>query len=138
MARVNRSILWSDAGARSTISLLLADPTAAAIQGALLAKSNADYIEYWEGPLVINGAPAPVVAQYPSVMQQAVLTFQCADGTIAKVSLPAPKLSIFLADGQTVDAAQIVAIIANCIATLVSNSGSPATSFIGGFLTGRG
>lgn len=138
MARVNRSILWSDAGSRSTITLLLVDTSASAIQAALLGKSSADFIEYWEGPLVINGAPAPVNAQYPSVTQQAVLTFLCADGTIAKVALPAPKLSIFLSDGQTVDATQIAGIIAACIASLLSNSGSPAVSFLGGFLTGRG
>lgn len=137
MARINRSILWADSGSRSTITLLLANPSAAGLQAALLAKSNADYIEYWEGPLNINGAPAPTVAQYPSVMMQAVLTFQCADTTIAKVALPAPQLGIFLADGQTVDATQIAAIIANALAVLVSNTGSPATAYLGGFLTAR-
>lgn len=138
MARVNRSILWLDSGGNATITLILANPTAASIQGALLAKSNADYSEYWEGPLVINGSPTPTFAQYPAVTQQAVLSFLCADGTIAKVALIAPQLGIFLSDGQTVDATQIPVIIAACISTLISNSGSPAVSFIGGILQRRG
>lgn len=137
MARVNRSILWGDAGGRQTISLILANPSAGGIQSALLAKSNADYLEYWEGPLSINGSPAPVNAQYPGVGGQAVLAFVCADGTIAKVALPAPQLGIFLSDGQTVDSTQIAAIIAACTASLISNSGSPATTFVAGFLQGR-
>lgn len=137
MARVNRSVLWTDAGARATLSLILADPTGAGIQGALLAKSNADYLEYWEGPLTINGAPGPVSAQYPSVLQQAVLTFECGDGTIAKVALPAPKASIFLSDGQTVDATQIAGIIAACQAALISNTGSLAVTYLSGILTAK-
>ncbi len=137
MARVNRSILWTDAGAGSTISLILANPSAAGIQGALLGKSNADYLEYWEGPLVINGAPSPAASPYQSVTSQAVLTFLCADGTVAKVALPAPQSGIFLSDGQTVDSTQIAVIIANCLGSLISNTGSPAVSFLSGILVGR-
>jgi len=137
VARVNRSVLWIDAGGLSTITLLLANPTAASIQGAIKDKSNADYLEYWEGPLTINSSPAPTSAAYVSVTQSAVLSFLCADNTIAKIAIPAPQLGIFLSDGQTVDASQVTVLVASCIATLVSNSGSPAVSFLGGVLTGR-
>lgn len=137
MARVNRSILWVDSGGLTTITLILANPSAAGIQGALLAKSNADYLDEWEGPLNINGSPAPVAADYRSVTQSAVLSFLCGDGSIAKVALVAPKLSIFLADGQTVDSTQIAGIIAACTGNLVSNTGSTAASFLGGILQGR-
>lgn len=137
MARVNRSILWVDSGGLTTITLILANPSAAGIQGALLGKSNADYLDEWEGPLNINGSPSVHNLAYPSVTQSAVLSFLCGDGSIAKVSLPAPQLSIFLADGQTVDATQITGIIGACTGNLVSNTGSAATSFLGGILTGR-
>lgn len=137
MARVNRSVLWGDAGGNTSISLILANPSGAGIQGALLGKSNADYLEYWEGPLVINGSPAPTAAQYQSVQQSAVLSFLCGDGTIARVALLAPKLSIFLADGITVDSTQIAGIIAACTGNLISNTGSAAVSFLGGTLQGR-
>lgn len=137
MARVNRSIMWIDSGGLTTITLILANPSAAGIQGALLAKSNADYLDEWEGPLNINGSPAPVFADYPAVTQSAVLTFLCGDGSVAKVALPAPQISIFLADGQTVDATQIAGIIAACTGNLVSNTGSAAVSYLSGFLQGR-
>lgn len=100
----------------------------------MLAVSNADFNDYWEGNLVINTTPTVVNATYQAVTAKALLNFMCADGTSAQIAIPAPKLSIFLADGVTVDATTIPTLIADCIGNLQSPTGSLATAFLGGFL----
>ena len=110
---------------------------AAGIQAQLLAVSNADFLNWWEGPVNINGAPAPTAAPNQNVNTQATLVFLCNDGTQVKLALPAPKAAIFLADGVTVNAASIAALIAACIGTLVSQSGGVAVSYLAGLLTER-
>lgn len=125
-----------DFGGKTSITLLLANPTASSIIAAIAAISNSAETEHWEGPLVIASSPSPTFATYPSIAQQAVLSFRCADNTIARVAVPAPALSIFLADGITVDASTITTLITACISQLVSNTGSAAVSFIGGSLQG--
>ena len=137
MSNVNRSVLWVDGAGGSTITLLRAVTSAAAIEAALLGVSNADWFNAWEGPLLINLAPSPVIAPYQSVSQRAALLFLCADGTTARVDLIAPQLGIFLADGVTVDSTTIGGVIAACVGTALSATLSPAVSFLGGFLLKR-
>lgn len=137
MANVNRSIVWVDGAGGSTITLIRAVTSASAIETQLLAISNSDWFNEWEGALNINLAPSPTVAEYQSVAQRAVLTFLCADGTTARVDVVAPKLAIFLADGITVDSSTIPALIAACVGTLLSATLSPATAFLSGILTSR-
>ena len=103
----------------------------------MLAVCNSDYNDYWEGTDNINPTPSPTVAQYQSVKQRANLSFLCADGSIAVLDLIAPKIGIFLADGITVDATTIPALIAACVGTLESTSGSLATAFIAGTLASK-
>ena len=133
----NRSILFVDAAGGSTITLIRSSTGGAAIQTALLNHSNADWFNEWEATLNVNLAPAPVVAEYQSVSQEAALVFLCADGTTARVNLLAPKLAIFLADGITVDATTIPDIVAACVGNLLSATLSPATSFLSGILLRR-
>lgn len=137
MANVNRSVLWVDAAGGSTISLIRAVTSAASIETELLAVSNADWFNEWEGTLNINLTPSPVAAEYQSVSQQATLVFLCADNTTARVNLIAPKLSIFMADGVTVDPTTITSLIAACVGTLLSATLSPAVAFQNGILGKR-
>lgn len=130
----NRSVVYSDAATGVTIKLLRSVSGGTTLRDDALALSNADWVNDWEGDLNINGAPAPVVAQYQSVSQQATLVFLCADGTSARIDIPAPKLSIFLSDGVTVDATAITTLIADAVGELLSPSLSPAVSFQSGIL----
>lgn len=137
MTNVNRSIVWVDGAGGSTISLIRALTSASTIETELLAVSNSDWFNEWEGTLNINLSPAPTIASYQSVSQQATLVFQCADGTTARVNVIAPKLSIFLADGVTVDPTAISSLITACVGTLLSATLSPATAFVSGILGKR-
>lgn len=133
----SRSIVWVDAGSGATITRIRTNTGAGGIQTQMLAVSNADYNDYWEGTDTINGSPAPSTGQYQAVTQQATLSFLCADNTIATLRLIAPKISIFLSDGITVDSTTIAALIAACIGTLQSTSGSLATAYLAGSLNSR-
>jgi hypothetical protein len=137
MTNVNRSIVFVDGAGGSTISLTRALTSAATIQSEVLAVSNADWFNEWEGTLNINTSPSTVVAEYQSVRQRATLTFLCADGTSARVDIVAPKLAIFLADGVTVDSTMITSLITACVGTLLSATLSPATAFLSGVLNTR-
>lgn len=66
---------------------------------------------------VVYGTNSP----YPNVEDKANFTFQDANGSIHRFQVPAPKDTIFLADGETVDPANtdvvafVAAVIANCV-----------------------
>jgi|SRR5215471_9270203 len=134
MADQTMSVVWVGAGTGLTINRIRTATGASTILTDLLALSNADELNTWEGPLTINASPAPVNATYPGLQQVANLMFLCADGTIAQVRLPAPKLAIMLADGVTVDASTITTLIADCVGNLQGPDGSLAVSFLGGRL----
>ena len=134
MADQTMSVVWIGAGTGLTINRIRTAAGASTILTDLLALSNADEINTWEGDLTVNGSPAPVNAEYPGLNTVANLLFLCADGTTAQLKLPAPKISIFLADGVTIDASAITTLIADCIGSLQSASGSLAVSFQAGRL----
>jgi hypothetical protein len=73
-----------------------------------------------------------VAAQWASVADYALLTFQTAAGALINVRLPAPQAGIFLADGETVDPAQIGGIIAAVVADVVTPSGAALTAYVSG------
>lgn len=134
---IERSIVWIDAGGNLTITRVKTNTGASTIQADMLAKSNADYNDYWEGTDVINATPAPTSAQYLNVRSAALLTFLCADGTDAVLRLIAPQVGIFESDQVTVDATTIATLIADCIGNLMSPSGSLAVSYTAGTLATR-
>lgn len=73
-------------------------------------------------------------AEYERVEDKAVLTFQTAVGSIHRYKVPAPKVAIFLADGETVDPANalVIAFVADMLAAGASRDGVALSSFIGG------
>ncbi len=131
-----RSTIWLDANGGTQITLIYSAAGAAAILPLMLAISHADYTRYWESAQSLNLAPAPTTGQYQTCSPDAVLTFQCADGSIARLVLPAPQIGIFLADQETVDPANagVIALVAACIGSLASSTGSPAATYLGGTL----
>ena len=134
MADQTMSVVWIGPGTGLTITRIRTAAGASTILTDLLAISNADQLNTWEGNLTINSSPAPVNAQYPGLQQIANLLFLAADGTTAQIRLPAPKVGIMLADGVTVDASTIGTLIADCIGSLQAPSGSPVVSFQAGRL----
>jgi hypothetical protein len=103
---------------------------------ALQAKSNAGIQEWWEQlDNILSTLPSP--ASYPFASQVAYLSFTDAGGLGARLAVPAPLASIFLADGATVDPSQVAAIIAAATTEIVTSSGALVTTFRGGSL-GRG
>jgi len=128
------SVVWIGAGTGLTINRIRTATGASTILTDMLALTNADQLNTWEGNLTVNGSPSPVNAAYPGLQQIANLVFLCADGSTAQLRLVAPKLSIMLADGVTVDATMIATLIADCVGNLESPTGSLAVSFLSGRL----
>jgi len=131
------SVVWIGAGTGATITRIQTATGADTILTDMLAVSQADFNDKWEGDLIINSSPAPPGGQYPGLQQQCLLQFLCADNTTAILRLIAPSISIFLADGVTVDSTAIATLIADCVGNLESATGSLATAFLGGFLNAR-
>jgi len=126
------SIVWIGVAGDLTINRIRTATGASTILTDLLALTNADQLNTWEGDLTVNGSPAPPGGVYSGLQQVANLVFACADGTTAQIRLPAPLASIMLADGVTVDATMIATLIADCIGNLESPTGSLATGFLSG------
>lgn len=129
-----RTVVWSDAAGHTAAHLLTVTGSAAAVQAAIMAKSNAGVVNTWEGPLLAP-AVAAVAAVYQEVTDQAVLVFQTGSGALVKVIVPAPHSSIFQADQETVDAAQITALIAAVLADVVTPAGTALTAYVAGVRT---
>jgi len=132
----SRSVVWVDANGNKTISRISSNTGATVIQGNILNCSEADFLEYWESAVTANATPIPPGGSYRGVLTRAALLFLCADNTQATVLIPCPSLSIFLADQETVDAANVfvAALITACIGNLESATGSLAVSYLGGYL----
>lgn len=136
MPDTSMSVIWVDANGKNSITRLRTGTGAAAVLSAILGASNADFTTHWESPETTNPAPAPVAATYQPLQPMAQLLYLCADNTVASVLVPAPRLSVFLADQETINPAApaVAAITAAAVAAggLVSASGSPATTLLGG------
>lgn len=129
------SVLWQDSQGHRSVFRVNAGAAIAPLLAAMAAASNGDWTLYWESAPTSNGAPVYLAAAYPTVADRASLLFQCADGTEVALLLPAPRLSDFLADGQTIDPASVLiaALIAAAIALPFTNAaGSPVVAYTGG------
>jgi len=139
MAVDSRSVVWVDAGAGSTITRINSLAGSAGIEADLLAVSNADIQQNWFGTLAVNGSPTPVAAEYQSVTQRVTLVFTTtAAGVLVTLTLVAPQIGIFLADGRTVDLANaaVVTLAAACVGNLCTIAGDAAVALIAGYLAG--
>lgn len=128
---LKRSIIWLDAGGRTTLTIPCTSAGASSIMSALQGKSNADVQEWWEGFDNVL-FPTPSSSLYPDTTDSARLTFTDTSGSLANLSLVAPQASIFMADGVTVNPAAIAAIIGASIGNLCSGAGGVVTSYVSG------
>lgn len=131
-----RSIVWFDVGGFTRQTILRSSAGASATQAALLAQSNAAIQDFWEGTDVFPGGTA-TFATYPRVRDYASLLFADSLGLETYINLPAPKSGIFLADGVTVNAAAIAALITAVQAEIVTASLMPVTTYLGGIRRGK-
>lgn len=133
MADMRASLIWQDASGlmRQTVITTLAGSSA--IRSALAGTTNAAFHTYWESALAALSGAA-VNANYQSVKIAASLTYTTASGSILRLTIPSPSLSIFLPDKVTIDPsnASIVALNAAVIGSLSDGSGNAAIGYLGG------
>lgn len=132
------SVIFVDAHGNQTVARINTTGGSGSILSAVLACANSDASQFWESVLA-TFTPAPAAADYININQVALLNFVTASGSIATLRIPAAKLSIFLADGVTVDGTNtaVVNLVAACIGSLTDEAGSLVTAFVGGRLAGR-
>ena len=113
-----------------------------AIEPLVKALSNGVAVGY-SGLLSQNTNPDfyGAAADYLSATFRAEFLFNTSDGSIIRVGVPSPKRSIFLADGQTVDAANTdvsafhTAMITGLSTAVTSDAnGTPAINYVIGYL----
>lgn len=108
-----QSYSWRDAKgqvARTSFVVLFdgvafadAESSAGGVRAALVALSNAALAGRNGFDAQVTVPSYGAVAVYEDVEDKASFTFIASDGTLHRLSVPAPKSTIFLADGQTVD-----------------------------------
>lgn len=139
-----RTLQWYGTHGRSRLTHLLGDVASLGadfdtVMAAYQAVSAAVVTHYWEDELAVYTDP-PTTDLYNSVEDACAIWFQDAAGNITEVTVPAPNVAIFLADGKTLDHAQanVASFIAQAIIDLsVPISGEPVVSCLGGHLTKR-
>lgn len=129
---LRRSVIWVDAQGKTRQTLLRGSATLLTVMSSVKSVSNADVLGDFEGTETINGTPVPVAAAYATVNDFAVLTYETGAGTLVYITVPAPLSSIFLADGETVDATAIAALTTAVVGTVTDASGNAVTAFVAG------
>lgn len=131
-----KSVIWVGFNGDQTITRINSTATAPATTTAIIGCSHADELAEWEGVYSPNGTPAPTAGDYGGTNSRANLVFACADGTASTLVVVAPKRSIFMADGQTVDPtnADVVVLVAAAISECTNANGSPYTALVIGTL----
>lgn len=131
---VMRHIVWLDAHGNTISTYLWGDTNVGGTMGLLNLMSNAVVTQYWEGQIQLT-AGTFTAAPFQTVMDVAELVFSDTNGNRGTVVIPAPKLALFEADGETINNAQgnITNLAANVAAELiVLGSGLPLSILIGG------
>lgn len=136
-----RLVYWQGAFGypRLLISNYAAQPSAApgSLDTYLQSQSNAYIAQIAEGVVTTFTFPAPVPNPYPSVVQLAVCTYLDSASNQGTIKIPAPKRSIFLADGITVNPAILANILSNALVdSFVSPQGNAISSMVSGVLNG--
>lgn len=136
MAIESRSTIWVDAGGNQTITRINSQGGASVITTAMLAVINSDVSQDWEGVLAV-ASPVPTNAAYMPVSVRCVMVFTTnVAAELVTLTLIAPRIGIFLADGRTVDLTNVdvVNLVTACVGTLCSDTGATATACIAGYV----
>lgn len=135
-----RLVYWQGAFgyARLLITNYAAQPssTPGTLDNTIAAMSNSGIIQIAEGT-VSTFAPSPVAATYSSVTQVAIVNCLDSAGLAFTLRIPAPKLSIFEADGVTVKPTELSTLLtAALLDAVVSPDGNAISSIVSGVLNG--
>lgn len=133
MAANRLGVVYIDAQGERVMHVITSNANAGILTLDIEDLSNSRREFQWQAGAT-DFVPAPVVATYPSVRVQAQLIFRDVAGSIAKLWIPAPKSSIFLPDGVTVDPSAIATLISDATGLLLAGSGNPVAAFVGGQL----
>ena len=125
-AIVRREVRWFDAAGRGFRTLLSSRAGAPNTMAGLADITAAVVREWWEGTSVRDPSPPASSASYPAISDEAVLFFNDVSGSICTITVPAPKRSMFLADGKTVDSSN--ADVANLIASALEEILNPSNN----------
>lgn len=93
-----RSISWIDWGSRERMTMLTSTAGAPDTYDAMVVLSNATPTTWHEGEWLSTGAATPPVAMYASSEVQMVLSVEDAVNHRSHVFIPAPQVSLLLAD----------------------------------------
>jgi hypothetical protein len=133
MADSAESAVWIDANGRTRQTIVQSLTGATPIVNAMGPCQLGVLQRSWEGVLNITGN-VPVGGAYQAVADAFELLFQTASGSILRLTVPAPDIAVFLADGVTVDPANanIVNLVNACLGLLSDGAGNSATVYLGG------
>lgn len=131
MVNLTRSTVWVDVNGSTRQTILRGNATLSPVTTQLLALSNAAGFDCWEGP---PSGPfgSATAATYQTVGDYAELVYTDAGGSLVYITLPAPVASIFMADGETVDATAIASLTAAVVGLVLTGSGAAVSAFVGG------
>ena|ERR1041384_2037473 len=124
VARCSVFIRWDSAAAQG------AETVAATLGNAIAAATNANW-EGASGPYSFVSVPAlGTAATYVDIEDKAVLSYLSGTGQLHRLSIPAPKATLFYADQQTVEKADT--LVAAITAAMILVSGTAYVSDRGG------
>lgn len=127
------SVVWIDVNGRTRQTIIQTLTGAAPITTVMQSFQLASIQRLWESAMVIPGTP-PSAGNYQSNSSAAELLFQTGAGTIVRLVVPAPGISVFKADGVTIDPANvnIIALVAACTGLMTDGNGNAVTGYLGG------
>lgn len=144
MAQVYKvTYTWRDSQGRTVNTREYVDVLEANLQtvvnnrkAVLSPLSNASIYSFLDPP---NAAVYGTNAEFPSIQDKAVFTFQDHNGGLHRYQIPAPKLAIFQTDGLTVDIANtdVANYVASVIASVTDRFGNAVAFYVGGLRTRR-
>lgn len=106
------------------------------LDNTIASMSNAGILEIAEGAVTVF-SPTPVAATYPAVTDLAVLNGLDTSGLAFRILVPAPKSSIFAADGVTVLTSYLSSVLtAALLDQFLSPQGNAPASMVSGLLGG--
>lgn len=129
----NRTYLWwADRFGHNCYTNMVHLGDGATIRADILPHSNAQLVEYMEGPFDDAGIYAGLSGTYQTLTDQAWLYYEDSRGNIVKVVLPAPIDSVFRTDGRSVSPGGVNTVTADMLAIGLSRQGNPITRFVRG------
>lgn len=122
--------VWADATSRTRLTIVKAVTNPCSILTALAGMSNAIIVENYDHTIDGPIGTGPTPAAFASVAEWAQFIWSTGANAQLRLTLPAPKASIFFADMRTVDPSMCGPLITACVGNLSNGVGLTATALI--------